>query len=82
MAIVGDGDLKYELDDSWPNLGFTYPINSAGYPAASIPAGYTKDGLPVGLHIIGNYGSEATIIRASSAYELINAWTNHKLLIS
>ena len=68
----------HDLDDSWPNLSFTYPINSAGYPAASVPAGYTSKGLPVGLHIIGKYGSEATIVKASSAYELVNPWRSFK----
>ena len=72
----------HDLDDSWPNLSFTYPINSAGYPAASIPAGYTSKGLPVGLHIIGKYGSEATIVKASAAYEQVNPWRGYKPPIS
>jgi len=66
----------YDVDGSWACLPFTYPINSAGYPAASIPAGMTEKGLPVGLHIIGKFGDEETIIRASAAFESANPWAN------
>ena len=34
-------------------MPFTYPFNLTGQPAASVPAGWTDDGLPVGLQIVG-----------------------------
>lgn len=46
----------------------TIPINLAGVPAISIPCGF-KDGLPLGLQIIGNYFDESTIYRVAHAYE-------------
>lgn len=66
----------YDVDGSWAGLAFTYPINSSGHPAASIPAGLNSDGLPVGLHIIGKFGDERTIIKASAAFEKAKPW-NH-----
>ena len=71
-----------ELDGSWGCLPFTYPINSAGNPAASIPAGMTSEGLPVGLHIIGKYGDEETVIAASAAFEAVNPWSHLRPEIS
>tara|TARA_Y100001970_G_scaffold218034_2_gene267261 strand:- start:24901 stop:26337 length:1437 start_codon:yes stop_codon:yes gene_type:complete len=66
----------YDVDGSWNCLQFTYPINSSGHPAASIPAGLNSDGLPIGLHIIGKFGDEETIIKASAAFEKMKPW-NH-----
>jgi aspartyl-tRNA(Asn)/glutamyl-tRNA(Gln) amidotransferase subunit A len=66
----------YDVDGSWAGLAFTYPINSSGHPAASIPAGLNSNGLPIGLHIIGKFGDEATIIKASAAFEKAKPW-NH-----
>lgn len=47
----------------------TYPMNMTGHPAASIPCGFTPDGLPVGLQIIGRRFAERTILAASAAFE-------------
>ncbi|HUW64018.1 MAG TPA: amidase [Spirochaetia bacterium] len=47
----------------------TYPFNMTGHPAASIPCGFTPDGLPVGLQIIGGRFAEKTILTASAAFE-------------
>jgi len=55
-------------------LGFTSPINMTGQPAASIPAGFTRDGLPVGLQIIGRHLADASVLRASAAFEQVAPW--------
>ncbi len=65
-----------DVDGSWACLPFTYPINSAGNPAASIPAGMTSSGLPVGLHIIGRFGDEETVLEASAAFEMAKPWSH------
>ena len=65
-----------DVDGSWACLPFTYPINSAGNPAASIPAGMTSSGLPVGLHIIGRVGDEETVLEASAAFEMAKPWSH------
>lgn len=50
-------------------LHFTYPLNFTGQPAASVPAGWTDDGLPVGLQIIGPQLAENTLFRVGHALE-------------
>ena len=47
----------------------TVPINIAGVPAISIPCGKDKDGLPIGMQLIGKHFDEETIIRAAYTYE-------------
>jgi len=48
---------------------FSYPFNLTQQPAASIPCGLTKDGLPVGLHIVGARYADALVLRAARAFE-------------
>jgi len=48
---------------------FTYPFNLTQQPAASIPCGVTKSGLPVGLHLVGPRYAEARVLRAARAFE-------------
>ena len=55
-------------------LSFTFPINMTGQPAASVPAGWTKHGLPVGLQIVGPHLGDAIVLRASAAYEAAAPW--------
>ena len=60
-----------------PRRGFspyTRPFNVIGSPAASIPCGMSSEGLPIGLHIIGRHEDEATILRASAAFEQARPW--------
>jgi aspartyl-tRNA(Asn)/glutamyl-tRNA(Gln) amidotransferase subunit A len=48
---------------------FTYPFNLTGQPAASIPCGFTKAGLPVGLQIVGPRFADVLVLRAARAFE-------------
>jgi len=48
---------------------FTYPFNLTQQPAATIPCGFTKAGLPVGLHIVGPRYADALVLRAARAFE-------------
>ena len=45
-----------------------------GFPAASIPCGFTKNGMPVGLQVIANIGEEGKILAFSRAFEKLNPW--------
>lgn len=48
---------------------FSYPFNLTQQPAASINCGYTSDGLPIGLQIVGRMHDDDTVLRIAAAYE-------------
>lgn len=52
----------------------TQPFNFSGHPAASIPAGFTDSGLPIGLQIIGRRHADAEVLAASAAFERKRPW--------
>jgi aspartyl-tRNA(Asn)/glutamyl-tRNA(Gln) amidotransferase subunit A len=52
----------------------TMPFNLTGLPAISVPCGFTGDGLPIGLQIVGHPFDEVTILRCANAYEQATAW--------
>ena len=66
----------------WGFLPFTHPINTIGNPAASVPCGFSADGLPVGLHIVGRKGDEATVLAASAAFERAAPWAGRMPSVS
>ena len=61
---------------------FTYPINMIGHPAASIPCGFSSEGLPIGLHAVGRFGDEATVLAASAAFEEARPWAEARPAVS
>ncbi len=48
---------------------FSYPFNITGHPAASIPCGFTAEGLPVGMQIVGRLHDEASVLRIARGFE-------------
>ena len=55
-----------------PHLGwspFSWPINLAGLPAATIPCGFDRDGMPIGLQIVAPWLEESRIFRVAAAFE-------------
>ena len=59
-------------------FAFTYPINMTGFPAATVPCGFTSDGLPVGLQIIGPRLADALVLRAAAAFEAVAPWAGKR----
>ncbi len=55
-------------------VGHCRPANFTGLPAISVPCGFTRDGLPVGLQLIGRAFDEATLLRIAFSYERANDW--------
>jgi aspartyl-tRNA(Asn)/glutamyl-tRNA(Gln) amidotransferase subunit A len=67
-----------EVNPFWGYLPFTFPINMTGQTASSVPCGFSADGLPIGLHIIGPWGAEARVLRASAAFEEARPWSQRR----
>ena len=67
-----------DAPNSWVGwTPFSYPFNLTQQPACSIPCGFTKDGLPIGLQIVGRMFDDATVLRAAQAYEDANPLHRH-----
>jgi Asp-tRNA(Asn)/Glu-tRNA(Gln) amidotransferase A subunit family amidase len=59
-------------------MPFTYPFNITGQPAASVPAGWTAENLPVGVQIVGQRHADATVLAACAAYEAACPWSDRR----
>lgn len=57
---------------------FTMPFNLTGQPAATVPCGWTKEGLPVGLQIVGHRYDDAGVLRASACFEAARPWAHRR----
>jgi aspartyl-tRNA(Asn)/glutamyl-tRNA(Gln) amidotransferase subunit A len=57
---------------------FTIPQPLAGVPALSVPCGFSADGLPIGLQLIGKPFDEATLFRVGAAYEAATDWRSRR----
>lgn len=69
------GEPESVLAASWR---LTYPWNLAGLPAISLPCGFDRRGLPIGLQIAGRPFDEAAVIRAAHAYERAHDWRERR----
>jgi aspartyl-tRNA(Asn)/glutamyl-tRNA(Gln) amidotransferase subunit A len=87
VAPFGVGKLN---PDGWPQhawdwfpwASFSYPFNFTGQPAATVPAGLTAAGLPVGLQIVGRRFAETTVLQAAAAFEQARPWAARRPRIS
>ena len=55
---------------------YTRPYNITGFPAISVPCGFSEDGLPIGLQLAGRPFDEMTVLRAAYAYEQATTWSS------
>jgi amidase len=56
----------------------TYAFSVLGLPAISIPCGFTRAGLPVGLQIVGRRRQEAAVLTAAAAFEAAQPWDGRR----
>jgi len=68
------GKPESVLAASWR---FTYPYNLTGLPALSVPCGFDRDALPIGLQIVGRPFDESMVLRVGHAYERTHEWKQH-----
>jgi len=79
-AFEGDGEVPW----GWPHrrwtswTPFTYPFNLTQQPAASVPCGFTRSGLPIGLQIVGARFEDALVLRAAHAYQTARPLTDRR----
>jgi aspartyl-tRNA(Asn)/glutamyl-tRNA(Gln) amidotransferase subunit A len=74
------------MPDHWPQhdwdwvswAEFSYPFNMSWNPAASVPCGFTAEGLPVGLQIVGKRFDDLGVLQASAAFEAIQPWADKR----
>ena len=69
-------ELASPLDDParpFEHIAFTAPFNMSEQPAASINAGYTNSGLPIGLQIVGRRFDDIGVMRMAKAFEEMRA---------
>jgi aspartyl-tRNA(Asn)/glutamyl-tRNA(Gln) amidotransferase subunit A len=74
---VGRLNPEHFPQHAWDWIGwasFSYPFNFTGQPAATVPAGFTAAGLPVGLQIVGRRFADLTVLQASAAFEQARPW--------
>jgi aspartyl-tRNA(Asn)/glutamyl-tRNA(Gln) amidotransferase subunit A len=67
--------LAEKVDDPFAMYladALTVPVNLAGLPALSLPCGFTKSKLPIGVQLIGKPFDESTLLRAAASYEAAN----------
>ncbi|AGN01868.1 glutamyl-tRNA amidotransferase subunit A [Salinarchaeum sp. Harcht-Bsk1] len=74
---VGPTEVDGEPVDPLIGWCLTHPINMTGHPAASVPAGLTDDGLPVGMQVIGRRFADEDVFAAAGAIERVRPWREH-----
>ncbi len=74
------------MPDHWPQHAwdwlqwaeFSYPFNMSWNPAANVPCGFTADGLPVGLQIVGKRFDDLGVLQAAAAFEQVQPWADKR----
>ena len=77
-GTIGVGSIDGQQVD--PHLGwspFSWPINLAGLPAATVPCGFDRDGMPIGFQIIAPWLDEGIIFRIAAAFEQARPWASY-----
>jgi aspartyl-tRNA(Asn)/glutamyl-tRNA(Gln) amidotransferase subunit A len=74
LGIQGPDVIDGRTVSPYHWLAFTFQMNMTGQPAASIPAGFTADGLPVGMQIVGRHLDDPAVLRAAAAFEAAAPW--------
>ena len=78
LGIFGPKEIAGRKVSALEWMAFTYPFNMTGQPAASVPCGWTDDGLPIGLQIVGRRFDDATVLRAAFAFEQASPWADKR----
>jgi len=69
-------DTESVAEDDLAYIPFTYPFNISGQPAISLPLGWTNDGLPIGVQLVGRPYAEASLISLAAQIERAAPWAS------
>ena len=69
-VTVGGTDMDLRTAVTW----YTQPFNLTGFPAISVPCGFTSAGMPIGFQLVGKPFAEGTLLRLAHAYEQSTDW--------
>lgn len=78
LGEAGDIEIAGRTVSRWKAFPFNLPFNLTGQPAGTVPCGWNRSGLPVGLQIVGRRYADATVLRAAAAFEAIRPWTERR----
>jgi aspartyl-tRNA(Asn)/glutamyl-tRNA(Gln) amidotransferase subunit A len=62
-----DGEIRDDVRPNW--FPWTMPFNMTGHPAVSVPCGFGRDGLPIGLQLVGQFRGDAELLRVCALFE-------------
>ena len=71
-----EGRPAGSLRGAW--FPYTHPFNLTGHPAITVPCGWTADGLPVGLQIVGPWLADDRVLRAAALFEAARPWAHRR----
>ena len=71
FAVRAPGSVAMTPQNMLGWTPFTYPFNLTQQPACTIPCGLTKEGLPIGLQLVGPMFGDALVLRGARAYETV-----------
>ncbi|MGE3270486.1 MAG: amidase family protein, partial [Chloroflexota bacterium] len=74
MASVAPSFAGYQPETSTRSYGMMSLWNLAGLPAISVPCGFSADGLPIGMQVVGRPFDEPTVFKIADAYQQITDW--------
>ena len=69
---------SYDDTRMGPDCCYTAPFNAAGSPAMSVPMGWSREGLPIGVQFVARDGDEATLLRVAAQIEAARPWRGRK----
>ena len=76
IGIYGPREIAGKPAQPLGFMPFTYPFNVTGQPAASVPCGFSDDGLPIGLQIVGRRFADAVVLKAAAVFEQAAPWAD------
>lgn len=80
-ALQGRGALR-TLNAMLSRVSHYAIWNATGQPAASVPAGFDRDGLPLAVQLVGRAADEATVLSLAAQLEQARPWAHHRPAVS